>query len=1357
MGLTTLSLTGATNTKWVPRKAVTGFTGQQVVIGNDPAGMALQVAVASWSGSGNPSREALKSLHAERQAKRLFPLVVAAVKADSTWVFGPAPEAEVVKLPTGRAARVLQAALDEATGLAARQRLAALQKAVSTGQHAGVVNQGLFASHYLTASVPKRGGWQPAAAIANQILGLRHEALIKALGYAVLADGQALLLNDANAPRAVAVLLQQDELFDAEAARFGVSPVAYGLRQAAKREVPWLLVLRGSQLRLYPAKPGVGVGQKGQAETFFEMDLAVVDDDQAPLLPLVFSAAALKPAGSTEEFLAGSAQFAVELGTRLRARVYDMVIPGLARSVAAQLHSIGVTPDAKGLDLAYRLTMRILFRLLFQAYAEDRELLPYSRSNEYRSHSLKKWASDHAGQTPGAFDSGATAIWDDLRTVWKVIDDGNTHWQVPAYNGGLFSTDPVRHPEGAYLAALSLDDRTMATVLLGLLVDDIDSGGIGAVDFRSLSVREFGTIYEGLLESALSTAPTDLSLVSVKEKGTTKEVYAPTAPGQEVVVTAGQVYFHSLSGERKATGTYFTPGMVVEHLLRESLKPVVAEHLNRVQALLTRGDQAAAAAMFFDLRVADISMGSAHFLTAAIDHIEAPMRDFLTEHPIPAVLTELSKLEQAARAALGDAAVAAEIDTAALLRRQIARRCIYGLDINPMAVELARLAIWITTFVPGLPMNALDHNLVCGNSLTGVGTIDEAIAVLDPLDRKSTNQISFYTDPITDSLEQARQLLIDVANAAEATKEDVTHNAQVADQARAAAAPAKSLFDAVVAARLGVLQPAAHHSINDLIKAANGPDVEAEVALVKPAHFPYLFPEVFLRPQAGFDVILGNPPWEKLKVEEHNWWTVRFPGLRSLPQKDKNAAIASYRTERPDLLAEYEAEVAAVQAAKMLVGTGPYPGLTAATDTDLMAAFAWRFIHAVAPSGAVGVVLPRTAFAGAGLELWRRAILTQGCITDLTMLVNNRTWLFPNVHPQYTVALLSYRPEATPMTVSLQGPYSSAKDFSEGAGANRASTFAAAVVLGWTATAALPLLPDEGSLPIFAQMRSHPDLSAGGKDDLGLRPIRELHTTDNKSMFDFNLKSPAPTHTLPVWTGATFDLWNPDHGDPYAYADPAEIEPYLLNRRKTSARRSDSAFTHLTPGQLNDPSTLAMHRPRIAFRDVARATDTRTMICALVPPGVSLVEKAPYFLDRNHAPASEAYCLGVLSSIPFDWYARRFVELKMSYGLLNGFPVPRPPADSPIRKRVVEVAGRLATVDARYSDWGRAVGVPVGSASSAAIKADLVAELDALVALLYGMSAAQVEHLFATFHVGWDYRQRLADVLAHYRAWERRA
>ena len=903
----------------------------------DPLGLGLEVLIAKWSGGGEPKSTSLRRLHADRVGKKIYPLVIAAVGlSENVWLFGPNPDAQ----PTGplspdHALRMLQAALDEPSGLAARQRLSHFQRSLEKTPVPGIANSGLFASHYLTSATGVRGGdlWKPAAERARSLLSLRGSRLVTGLGFTATKTGaNASLLSTGSArPRAVAVLLDESETFDASSPRFAVSPVAYGLSLAQKQEVPWLIVLRGSQVRLYPASPDVGVGRRGQAETYFEVDLALLAGGDAAFLDLAFSVGALAEGGSVEHLLQQSERFATELGQRLRQRVYIEVIPILAVAVARELER--KVPDrADDLDLAYRLTLRILFRLLFQAYAEDRGLLPFGRNSRYDRNALKTWAMDLAADPEMGFDPESQSMWDDLTQVWRVIDNGDSAWDVPAYDGGLFGSDADLYPDGAILAQLSVDNSAMGHALLHLLVDTTVDEAVGAVDFRSLSVREFGTIYEGLLESNLSRADVDLTVDK-------NAAYVPAKKQDDAVIAAGEIYFHNSSGERKATGSYFTPSFAVEHLVEQALDPALDDHLRRIEQMLEDGDEAGAAEAFFDFRVGDLAMGSGHFLVAAVDHVEAGMAAFLADHHLPEIVNELRRLEGSARDALGDAQADYEIKPSALLRRQIARRCIYGIDLNPIAVELARVAMWIHTFVAGLPMSSLDHSLVCANSITGVGSIDEALESLEP-DRKA-GMPSLFSMEIEQALEDAKKVLVNAANTSEATKAEVRSAVKAAAEAAERAAPTKLLFDAAVALRIGLLPEIPGQGAAELQKQVLRPEISDQLDSLQAAHMPFLFPEVFLRENGGFDVLIGNPPWEEVKVDTWRWWALRSPGIMGLNASQRESAISRLASDRPDLQAELDREVDVLGAMRHVIRLGPYPGIGTG-DIDLYKAFAWR-------------------------------------------------------------------------------------------------------------------------------------------------------------------------------------------------------------------------------------------------------------------------------------------------------------------------------------------------------------------------------------------------------------------------------
>lgn len=1327
-----MRLTADKAVSWNEPSVAAGIATDKVYIGPDPHGLGgFQVAVAT--SEANPSRQSLRDLFAARKGRTSIQLVVAVVHDGKAHLFGPDPQAQPIELSVEQATRQLQSILLEPDVLAATDRLAGFRKASDSVGVPGFINSGLFATHHILSNVPERADWKLLTKLALPLLAKRRKQLIDALGFQSKAgpNGTVLLSIGGHPPRAVAVLLDDSEHFDAKTERFQLSPVAFGLAVAARAEVPWLVVLRKDQIRLYPGQDGVGVGSKGQAETYFEVDLSTIDVEHAGLLPLIFSAEALKADGTADELLRDSARYASELGSRLRERIYDEIVPPVAVEVATRLaKDADVHLDADGLATAYRVTLRILFRLLFQAYAEDRGLLPSGRNEGFDANSLKTNARRLLDSEVTEFGD-ATTIWLDLIQVWNAIDKGNPQWQIPAYNGGLFSTDPGRSPEGALIKKIELPDSVMGPALKSLLIDVTDDAVLGPVDFRSLSVREFGTIYEGLLESSLSMAEQDLTVDS-------SGAWVPTTDG-EIVARTGTVYFHTASGERKATGSYFTPKFVVDHLVERSIVPVLETHLAKIAHYLQRGDSATAAREFFDFRVADLAMGSGHFLVAAVDKIEALMRTFLTEHTVPGVTEELLRLAEVAKKALGSDDVAkSEVDEVGLLRRQVARRCIYGLDINPMAVELARLALWIHTFVPGLPMSNLDHGIVNANSLTGVGTIEEALDALQP--NRNPGEISLFDEILTDQLASSKTLLIDVANASEANKAEVEEGARLLSAARTAADTARRIFDAAVAARIGRVEPGLIFDTSSLQRVLDLPEVAAIADELRPAHMPYLFPEVFLRDRAGFDVLIGNPPWEKLKVEEHQWWWLRFPGLRALPVARRAARIAELREERPDLAEELEREIEASEAARQVLISGPFPGIGAG-HLDLYKAFAWRNWQLLRERGRFAVVLPRTALTGAGTEHWRREILTEGTFSDVCVVTNTGRWVFSGVDGRYTVAFVVVQRDPDADTLGICGPFESYEAFSNGR--DDIATISHDEFLSWTSGATFPLLRDRASAAIFRLMKESPPFTSSG-----FRPVIELRPVEDRSRIDTDLAN--PRGTVPVMTGGSFNLWNPDFGDPYGYAEHSIFE-HLLEKTRRSSNMARSPFHGLTFTTVAD---LPSARPRIAFRDVTKYDNSRGVVVALLPPAVVVMHASPYLLKVGTDERDEAFILGVMSSIPFDWYARRIVELHLTFDLLGSIPVPKPAIGSRVRRRVVEIAGRLAAVDGRFADWAAAVGVPVASVNTQSEKVDLLAELDGLVCVLYGLTADQVEQVFATFHRGWDYDERLNKALDHYRRWK---
>ena len=1247
----------------------------------------------------------------------------------------------------------------------------------------GIHNEGLLALHNLRHGVRKRPDWTVAGKKAKEASGTRALELLGALGFGVAPlDNLTHLLtsgDDGQRRTALAVLLHDRESAEAGNPRFySLSPVTYALKKADDENLSWVLMVQGNRLRLYSTATDRGVGRRGRTETYVECQTPLLADPDLAYLWLIFSAEALAPKGSLNQILNESRRFAGDLAERLRERIYDQVVPKLARGIADARRLDSVT--APELARTYDMALTVLFRLLFIAYAEDCDLLPYRTNDAYRRRSLKQKAQELAEQveksTPVA---PGDAHWQEVARLCEAVAAGNPEWGVPAYDGGLFSSDPAVSAIGAELARVSLPNDAFEAALRHLLIIETPEGRPGPVDFRSLGVREFGTIYEGLLESELAVATVDLT---VNRKGT----YLPAKANARIVVPKGEIYLHNRSGVRKFTGSYYTKPFAVEHLLDKALEPALKDHFQRLSSM----DDATAGEKFFDFRVADIAMGSGHFLIGAIDRIEKGMADFLVGRNLPGVRNELAELRQAARGALGDSDLvgSALIEDGQLLRRLIARRCIYGVDLNNISVQLARLAVWIHTFVPGLPLSFLDHNLVCGNSLVGIGTVADIQAKLE-----AANTPLFNCDPES-LLGKAAKPLRRLANLNDATVAEVRQARQAQQEAEEAVATTKALCDLITAQSISDRDMIRDFQFQDWEHRSKNLETVPEVAVaaqelsgLAALHFPVVFPEVFLRDRSGFDVILGNPPWKKPKVEEHGFWARHFPGLRGMSQRDQEAEKTRFRRERPDLVVVLDGEIKENDGVRRALLGGDFPGMGTG-DADVYKAFCWRFWRLTAENrGRIGVVLPRSALQAKGSQDFRKAVFEEASSMDVTMLLNSHGWVFSEVHQQYTVGLVSIvrRGDDDDSQLLMRGPYADRAAFGVGV-VREPLAFRKQDIHRWNDTASLPLLPSDDSAGVFAHMSAAPRLDTrerfecappppsrwrpgGGlartpRSRVGrhepealhgvretvrwrVRPITELHATAQKAMMSFERED----GYWPVYKGASFDLWDPDKGAPYAWAEPTPVLEWLQTKRLRAAKGDrDSAHKEFQMERLRDQSTLPAYKPRIAFRDVTNRTNQRTIIACLLPPKVFVVHNAPYCLWPRGDEKDHAFLLGVLCSIPLDWYARRFVEAHVTYFVINPFPIPRPGRDNPLWKRTVAIAGRLACPDERFAEWAKAVGVDWGPLAEDEKEA-LIHELDAVVAHCYGLTERQLVHIFNTFHEGWDYHDRLEAVLKHFR------
>ncbi|NNN07648.1 MAG: hypothetical protein HKL85_00445, partial [Acidimicrobiaceae bacterium] len=376
----------------------------------------LEVAVARATKS--PNDGDVRNLWKRRKGNTPSPLLLIVLWPDAggerASVCGPSGDEPPVyaNRDPDQIFRVASLALDETDHHAARRVLDGYLP-----QDGGVRNHSLFASHHLFERIPLRADWSDLCRSSVELLPLRRQELVEALGFTVEPSGQATLLRADGQARAMALFLDDSENPEAVSTRFnGMTPVSWAIARATSDNIPYVIVTRGDQLRIHTAKREASQ----RSGTYVELNLPLLTTSDAGYLRLLFSAETLRDGGEFDRILAETKDFALGLGDRLRNRVYDKAVPAIAGALIARHEGAGGATDSESLSTLYNQTLLVLFRLLFLAYAEDRGLLPLDSNDLYRQQSLKGLARQIAdlanqfGIEEVPFDDSATDYWDQV-------------------------------------------------------------------------------------------------------------------------------------------------------------------------------------------------------------------------------------------------------------------------------------------------------------------------------------------------------------------------------------------------------------------------------------------------------------------------------------------------------------------------------------------------------------------------------------------------------------------------------------------------------------------------------------------------------------------------------------------------------------------------------------------------------------------------------------------------------------------------------------------------------------------------------------------------------------------------------
>ncbi|MDE0667990.1 MAG: hypothetical protein OXI48_03040 [bacterium] len=1069
-----------------------------------------------------------------------------------------------------------------------------------------------------------------------------------------------------------------------------------------------------SRYRLFDCDPSATTAE------WLDLDTALLGEDRRAYLALL--APAYLADGGLGELQAEARSFGARLHRRLDETIRTEALPALAAGLGrwASRNDVDVRDDAQRAELE-RASLTLLFRLLFTLYAESSRFLPVDNET-YRRRSLSTLIEE-AHTTRHKLSEESTALWSNFATLVRALRFGNPAWGVPAYNGALFSADDF---EGAaLLERLELGDPDFARVLLAVGRDETEGSG---VDYSSLEIGHLGHIYGVLLSMRLSVADrplrydasTDRYVPAAIEKPSSGGSSARTSTDQATLeVAEGSLLWQTNEGGRKAGGVYYTPVSLVRHLVNLAVVPAYERHLEGVRET-AETDPARAAVELLDFAVLDPACGSAHFLVQVTETLADRAVAFLGQTPLPAIRGALDRLRAQAR---GGAAVT----DVALLRRLVLKHCVFGVDLSPMGAEIATMSLWLASFVPGLSLAYLGRNVVVGNSLIGVGSAGSVV-------REGT----WPAEALRKALSEASEAAARLAEIEDTTPREVEASRAADAEAWEATAGLARLFDLWTAEGFGLTgaRGLAETDGPAVIAGTNGVngDKLAEQATRLAGehrflHWPLAFPRVFTRERPGFDAVVGNPPWEEVTVERLGFFLLHRPGLQGLPQAERDDAIAELGVTRPELALAFAAEQARVSAWREAVAGGEYE--PTAGDPDLYKYFCQRYRFLVRDGGAIGVVLPRSAFVAQGSEGFREWLYTRTSAERVDFLVNSGKWMFDS-EPRYGVALVVSRNvlPAAGHRVGIAGPADSPEAWRAQSSASGVTAASASFPSGWLT----PKLRSADEADLLAKFRIGSRFPIGSSEAWTCFPVGELHETNDKRLWV------GASEGRPLWKGESFDQFDP-RGAEQRRCPVSDKVRKKLHKPRPGAK--SLLATRVNSAERRQAVLKELRRARLAFRDVSRSDDSRTVRACLVPPDVLLTNKAPYLAFVGGDERAQAACLGVMNSLPFDWQARRFVETNLNFFILEALTVPD--LDEDAFASVARSAARLSAVDDRFADFAAATGTECGPLRDDE-RQRLRVEIDAWVAHAWELTDADLAVMcddFTTDAVPSVYREAL--------------
>jgi len=1090
--------------------------------------------------------------------------------------------------------------------------------------------------------------------------------------------------------------------------------------------VTWGILTNGKQWRLYHRDTA------HKLDHFYEVDLEDLVKCEDVGRFLYFYALFRREAFddvplSLARILRESADYALGIQNTLKGQVYDALLhiaQGFLDYKPNKLKS-----DRATLQTIYDNSLILLYRLIFILYAESRELLPIRENRKYRdSYSLRAIKNRVAGDIDAQHDllQDTALLWPGLQALFDTINRGDPPLSVASFNGGLF--DPKKHD--------FLTEKVVGDAHLQQAIDKIARVNGEFVDYRDLAVRHMGTIYEGLLEFRLQPLRTP-------DQGWTVELIGD-------------------KGERKLSGSYYTPDEIVKYIVEHTIGPVLESATAGKEA---DSDKAKAV---LSINVLDPAMGSGHFLVEATEFIARYLVDL-------AVAPEGKTQEEA---------------DLAFWKRRVVQACIYGVDLNPLAVELAKLSLWLTTVAQDRPLSFLDHHLRPGNSLVGAKLehlqMSKATAKKrKEREKKAEGQVALLTDShFVQQMKVARECMQLIEDSDSSTVAQVKQQEKWYDElSEKLIGEYGRLLNTVTAAQVGMeIDPIHRKLLPTYVTSRNAFPMPALEKVMDQAHeigkreyyfhWELEFPEVYfdnlgrsLGKAGGFDAVIGNPPWERIKLQENEFFASRDPDIALAPTApERKRRIEALRTKKPGLWKEYEDAKARTDNLLSYVRNSGYYPMMGKGDTNYYALFAEKALDVMAAKGRVGLLVPSGIATDDTTKDYFQHLVNRRMLSELIDF-ENRDAIFPEVHRSFKFSIILMAGEGLPQGCIKCGFF--LHNMRQVNDEDRISLLRPEDFRLFNPnTLTCPIFRRRRDAELTRKIYEHAPVLINKSGDepanlWGIRFSTMFHMTNDSGLFrtaaqleakgfwlgEGNVYTKGEERYLPLYEGKMVQMYDHRAATIVVNAEnlfrPAQPEPVTLEQHNDATFSAGCQFwvaKDAVAARLNDQA----YGWQLGFKEITAPTNERTVIAAALPP-VGFGNKVPLLLPRSSAITRSAYAilLANMNAFAFDYAARQKLGGQtLNYFIVEQFPVLPPETYQKewhgtilgdfIKERVLELCYTANDLKGFADDMGYD-GSPFKWDEERRLH--LRCQLDALYFHLYGLTRDEAGEILDTFPI----------------------